>query len=192
MKNFSLLLLTTLLLFSCSSDDASDGNGFYLDGSLKSTNHGYSAHQPQAYGAGYEHIIILSDGTINSDSFDINFIEHNNYSNNTSNLIKLIVNSKSLTTIEEGTYTLDNSQGAGYLNMVFFLSGVTVTNNVLEDYNYESYSDNASAHKIISGSLTITKTGTRYNLNYTFLQNEGTSIQGRFSGELTELQYKYW
>lgn len=192
MKKISLLLLTTLLLISCSSDNSSDNtaNGFYIGNNLKSTNNGYFTHEPLTDGSGYKNLIILSDGAIISDPYDADDVDFNSYSNNTSNLVILTVNSTSQSVIEEGTYNLDTTQfdGSGNLYWSTFISGITMNNNAIENYSYESYSSPGSNNPITAGSIIITKTGTQYNLNYTFQQN-GSTIHGTYVGALTELEY---
>lgn len=194
MKKIILIIFTTLTLISCSSDDSSpaqnnNSNGFYVGNLFKSTNKGYFTHQ-STDGTGYKNLIILTDGTVNSDPYDADTLNSNQYSNNTSNLVVLTVNSTSTSIIEEGTYNLDTTQyaGSGNLYWATLISGITVNNNFIENFDYESYSSNSSSNPITSGSLTITKNGTTYNLTYTLLQN-GSTINGSYVGELSELEY---
>jgi len=193
MKKIILIILTTISLFSCSSDDSSNNqnnniDGFYIGNNFNSTNNGYFTHESD--GTGYKNLIILTDGTVNSNPYDADNINLNNYSNNTSNLLILTVNSTSTSSIEEGTYNLDTTQyaGSGNLYWATFIAGITINNNLIDTYNYESYTSNSSTNPITSGSLTITKNGTIYNLNYTFQQN-GSTINGSYVGELFELEY---
>ena len=72
--------------------------------------------------------------------------------------------------------------------MGYFLSGITIDNNLINTYSYESFTSDNSTNPITSGSLTITKNGTIYNLDYTFQQN-GSTINGSYVGELSELEY---
>ena len=121
MKKINLIILSFLFLFSCSSDDSSSNqnnntNGFFIGNNLKLTNNGYFSHN-SADGTGYTNLIILTNGVVNSNPYDADDLDLNNYSNNNSNLVVLTVNSTSTSTIEEGTYNLDTTQYAGSGNL---------------------------------------------------------------------------
>ena len=195
-KTFSIIfgIFIGLFVSSCSSDDSSypDPNtnfGFTLNGVEYATRKGYLTHQSND-GTGYKNLIILTNGEVLSDPFDADTLNANEFSSNTSNIIVFTINSTSTNELADGTYHLDNTNhdGSGNLYWTTIITGITIQNNLLESYNYESFTSNNSSNPIVSGSLTIIKNQNNYEITYTLNQNN-TVINGSFSGLLTELEY---
>ena len=160
-----------------------------MNGFEYATPNGYFTHQSND-GTGYKNLIILTNGVVLSDPFDADTLNSNEFSSNTSNIIVFTINSSSTNEITEGTYILDNSNhdGIGNLYWTTIITGITIQNNLIDSYNYESYTSNNSSNPIVSGSITIAKNQNNYEITYILNQNNAV-INGSFSGLLSELEY---
>jgi len=202
MKKLTLLLTAFIAssILSCSSDDSNtpilsptitqqNNSEIIINGTNYSTVNGYLTRQTND-GTGYKNLIVLSDGEVLSDPYNADTIDANSYSNNTNNLVVLTVNSTSINELAEGTYNLDTTDyaGSGNLYWTTIITGITLNNNLIDNYGYESFSSNNSSNPVTSGSITITKNINIYTISYT-LNLANSTITGSYVGELAELQY---
>jgi len=195
-----LIIFITSSILSCSSDDSiapiisptinqQNSSEIIINGTNYSTVNGYLTRQTNG-GTGYKNLIILSDGEVLSNPYDADTIDANSYSNDTNNLVVLTVNSTSINELAEGTYNLDTTDfaGSGNLYWTTVITGITLNNNLIDNYAYESFSSSNSSNTVTSGSINISKNMNVYTISYT-LNLANSSITGSYTGELIELQY---
>jgi hypothetical protein len=192
MKKLNLLFAIIIGLFisSCSSSENNETEnpteiGFNIENNFYETQNGYFAHQ-STDGTGFLNIIILTDGNLQDDFIDANDIMSNKFSNNTNNLIAIWLNSNSKERIEEGTYSLDDSQfmNGGFVTWIGFLTNIELNNSLITN----STNNLTSNDEVNPGNLIVTKVNNIYTFEYTYTLN-GKVIIGTYTGELSELTY---
>lgn len=192
MKKITLFLFA-LTFLSCSSDDGaqqstSNTNGFSLNNSWISTGNGYLARYDETDHSN-KNYIILTNGSVTSNPFDVDTIQDNHYGSATTNLVYLTINSTAHGELVPGTYTLDTTQYSadGYFYWANIITGLTLNaDTTLNDFSYESTSSSGSTHPIVSGRITIAREDENYAITYT-LNQSGETIQGNYYGPLTQL-----
>lgn len=167
-----ILVLLSLAIFSCSSDDASTDkqkNTFSVNGKEYETSLGFRDNH--SGGSGYYEIIF--------SNLDLS----NSIENGTLNSASILFSNDDIT---EGTYTFLLDDDANYNSSKNFFDGTGAFGLEYKDGKADTTGNNF--YEIIkSGTVTITKTNDTYSFDYTIEFEKGT-IKGSYTGEIKTIQ----
>ena len=178
-KFFILLLVTSVSLVSCSSeDDGEDGNGngngnANYDGTEFTFNQGYVIN----YGVSDGNANLYNfDITLLSDGFNIDLV--NEEVEGTGEVLYFELWTENSTGLKSGTYKLSNGEDD---------FGMTYADFVM-DYSFDEESTDESFLEATSAEITINKSGSTYTLAYDLTFDNGKSMTGTYVGSLMVIE----
>lgn len=185
MKKFKLLTLAFITLLtafttSCSSDDDSgssdDDNGmpvmtneFVFDGTSYSLTQGIIQSSGATPEGAFNFII-----TLYSDGFNVDSV--NGTVSGTGDLMFLDINTDTMNNVSDGTYNFSMTRD------------VFTTTNSGFIVNLDPVAGTSDAVELAtSGSITLSISGTTYDIEFNFLNASGESITGAYTGTLVAI-----
>lgn len=178
-KLLTSLLLGTMLFAGCGGDDDSDsesGNYFKINGKTYELKVGYLQNwgMDADYYDGYNvDLLLVSDG--------ITFDAENEEFSGTGDGIYFEMYSSMSNQLPAGSYTYSSTEPNSTSTFDY--------GEYYVDFNTSTY-DYTSYGFFNSGTITVSKSGSTYEISFTCTSSEGQSCTGYFKGQLTVLNFE--